>query len=166
MPKEQKNQQKAQVKVIPLGQYTKKLNCEVLKTPYEISKLKEAKPNIEFKLATKKEELDNNNHEVTLHIEAISNIEQTKENIFEVELEYSGVFHIEGDVSEAVKDEILLVNCVTLLFPFARQRLAEITLSGGYQPVMLDPIDFRQAYIQAKQRNEAEKLETINTLAA
>lgn len=159
-------QPEKQIRVINLGQYTRSLNFEMKKTPYELSKLVELKPSIEFKLATKKKALDNDNHEITLQIEAVSNIEETKENIFKVVLEYSGIFKLEGDLTEEIKDEILLVNCVTLLFPFARQKLADVTLSGGYQPIMLDPIDFRNAFLQSKQQNRTEKLETLNTLAA
>jgi len=168
MPKDKKDdkQTEQQIRVTNLGQYTNKLSFEAVKTPYALSKLRDIKPNVEFKLATKKAALDDNNHEITLLIEAISNIENSKENIFKVGLEYSGIFKLEGNPTEEVKNEILLVNCVTLLFPFARQKLAEVTLSGGYQPIMLDPIDFRQVYLQSKQQNQAEKLETLNTLAA
>lgn len=154
-----KNQQtEQQIKVMSIGQYTKKLNFEVIKTPYELSKLAEVKPSVEFKLATKKEALDSNNYEVILLIEAISNVAATKENIFKVILEYSGIFKLEGNLTEEIKDEILLVNCITLLFPFARQQLAQATLSGGYQPIILDPIDFRQMRLQSKQHIEDQPI--------
>lgn len=155
-------QTEKQIRVMNIGQYTRGLNFEVTKTPYELSKLAEFKPSIEFKLSTKKVALDDNNHEITLQIEVASNIEKTKENIFKVMLEYSGIFKLEGELTEEIKDEILLVNCVTLLFPFARQKLADVTLSGGYQPIMLDPIDFRGVFLQSKQQNQVAKLETLN----
>lgn len=159
-------QPESQIRVINLGQYVKNLNFEMKKTPYELLKLNDIKPNIEFKLATKKIALNDKDYEITLLIEVISNIEQTKESIFKVVLEYSGIFKLEGDLTEEYRDEILLVNCVSLLFPFARQKMADVTLSGGYQPVMLDPIDFRNVYMQSKQQTHTEKLNTINTLAA
>lgn len=169
MPKDKQTagiQTENQIRVMHIGQYAKKLDFEIIKTPYELSKLTELKPNIEFKLATRKAALDDNNHETTLEIEVTSSIEKTKEPIFKVKLEYSGVFRLEGNLTEEIREEILLVNCMTLLFPFARQKLADITLSGGYQPVMLDPIDFRSAFLQTKQQKQSGELETLNTLAA
>jgi preprotein translocase subunit SecB len=40
-----------------------------------------------------------------------------------------------------------------MLFPFARQILADATRSGGFPPLMLDPIDFASMY----QRRMAEQ---------
>ena len=39
-------------------------------------------------------------------------------------------------------EPVLLVECPRLLFPFARNILAEVTRDGGFPPVMLAPIDF------------------------
>jgi preprotein translocase subunit SecB len=36
----------------------------------------------------------------------------------------------------------VLVECPRILFPFARNILAEVTRNGGMPPVMLQPIDF------------------------
>ena len=37
---------------------------------------------------------------------------------------------------------MLLVECPRLLFPFARNILADVTRDGGFPPVLLAPIDF------------------------
>ena len=39
-------------------------------------------------------------------------------------------------------EPVLLVECPRLLFPFARNILADVTRDGGFPPVMLAPIDF------------------------
>jgi preprotein translocase subunit SecB len=39
-------------------------------------------------------------------------------------------------------EPVLLVECPRLLFPFARNILADVTREGGFPPVMLNPIDF------------------------
>ena len=44
-----------------------------------------------------------------------------------------------------------------MLFPFARNVLAETTRDGGYPPLMLNPIDFAALYqkqIAAQQQNQ------------
>ena len=49
---------------------------------------------------------------------------------------------------------LLLIEAPRMLFPFARNVLAETTRDGGYPPLMLNPIDFAALY----QKNvEAEK---------
>lgn len=61
--------------------------------------------------------------------------------VFIVELSYSGVFTL-NNVPEATVEPMLLVECPRLLFPYARNILADVTRDGGFPPVLLQPIDF------------------------
>jgi preprotein translocase subunit SecB len=61
--------------------------------------------------------------------------------VFIAELAYSGVFTLSG-VPENSVEPILLVECPRLLFPYARNILADVTRDGGFPPVLLQPIDF------------------------
>jgi preprotein translocase subunit SecB len=61
--------------------------------------------------------------------------------VFVAELTYAGVFTLKG-VPENTIEPVLLVECPRILFPFARNILAEITRDGGFPPVLLQPIDF------------------------
>ncbi len=77
--------------------------------------------------------------------------------VFIAELQYAGVFTINGVPPEAV-EPLLLIECPRLLFPFARSVLSDVTREGGFPPVLLQPIDFvglwqsrRQAAGQAPQ---------------
>lgn len=60
---------------------------------------------------------------------------------FLVELAYCGIFTLQNVVQSAV-EPLLLAECPRLLFPFARNVLADITREAGFPPVMLQPIDF------------------------
>ena len=71
--------------------------------------------------------------------------------VYAMELDYAGVFSVEG-VEAKVLEAVLLVECPRLLFPFARRIVADCTRDGGYQPMMLDPVDFVALY-----RNELER---------
>ncbi len=55
-----------------------------------------------------------------------------------------------GNVAEA-----LLVETPRLIFPFARALVAEITLSGGYPPMLLPMVDFRE--LMRRRQEEAAK---------
>jgi preprotein translocase subunit SecB len=61
--------------------------------------------------------------------------------VFVAELTYAGVFTLTG-VPENAVEPILLVECPRLLFPYARNILADITRDGGFPPVLLQPVDF------------------------
>ena len=45
-------------------------------------------------------------------------------------------------------DKVLFIECPRLLFPFARQIIADATRNGGFPPLMIDPIDFAQMFAQ------------------
>ena len=44
-----------------------------------------------------------------------------------------------------------------MLFPFARNILAETTRDGGYPPLMLNPIDFNALYQKQLEKEQAAK---------
>jgi len=68
-------------------------------------------------------------------------VEEKPMVVFIADLSYAGIFTING-VPENQHEPILLVECPRLLFPFARNILADVTRDGGFPPVMLGPIDF------------------------
>jgi preprotein translocase subunit SecB len=43
---------------------------------------------------------------------------------------------------------LVLIECPRLLFPFARQIVADTVRDGGFPPLMLDPVDFSALYRQ------------------
>ncbi len=61
--------------------------------------------------------------------------------VFIAEMSYAGVFTLAGLPPDAV-EPVLLVECPRLLFPYARNILADVTRDGGFPPVLLQPIDF------------------------
>ena len=74
--------------------------------------------------------------------------------LFAVELVYGGVFRIRN-VPEARLAELLMIECPRLIFPFARQVLASVTQLGGFPPLMMEPVDFGQVYLQNLKALEA-----------
>jgi preprotein translocase subunit SecB len=51
-----------------------------------------------------------------------------------------------------------------LLFPFARQIVADATRNGGFPPLMIDPIDFAQMFQQRMAEEQAKaKVEAPKT---
>lgn len=93
--------------------------------------------------------------EVTLSIEGKA--VRDGKHLFVVELDYGGLFTVENVPSEHL-EPILYIHCASLLFPFARQIVAEVTRNGGFPPLLLNPIDFNALY----QSQLAQRAETGN----
>jgi len=78
--------------------------------------------------------------------------------LFAIELVYGGLFRLTNIPAEAVQP-ILRIECPRLLFPFARQVIADASRNGGFPPLLIDPIDFlslyRQRLMQAQQAAQA-----------
>lgn len=120
-------------------QYTKDLSFEVPGAPGIFATLRE-QPAIDLQLDVQARPIQEgeNLFEVTLDIRADAKAQD--QVCFIAELTYCGIFTI--NVEEADLEPVLLVECPRLLFPFARNILAEVTRDGGFPPVFLSPIDF------------------------
>lgn len=80
--------------------------------------------------------------------------------IYNVELVYGGLFRLQN-IPEPLLQPVLFVDCPTILFPFMRRVLADVTRDGGFPPLMLDPIDFGRLY--AEKASRAAQAESQST---
>ena len=67
--------------------------------------------------------------------------------LFSFELDYAGIFRIQGVPPESM-NPMVMIECPRLLFPFAREIIANAVRNGGFPPLLLDPIDFVSLYQQ------------------
>ncbi|WP_199262279.1 protein-export chaperone SecB [Paracoccus binzhouensis] len=80
-----------------------------------------------------------------------------KSPIFLCELDYGGIFHVEG-VPEDQLHPFLMIECPRMLFPYVRRIVSDMTRDGGFPPFNMDPIDFVALYRQEiARRMQAEK---------
>jgi preprotein translocase subunit SecB len=130
-------------------QYVKDLSFEVPGAPLVYTTLKAA-PRVEINLDVQVRRVTEgqNVFEVTLTIrseahEATGNggSAEPAARVFLAELSYAGIFTLNNVPDNAV-EPLLLVECPRILFPFARNILADVTRDGGFPPVLLQPIDF------------------------
>lgn len=143
------NEQK-QPQVIINAQYVKDLSFESPKSPISLTTIKNA-PRIDLSVDINVQKITDSDHEVVLHITAKATSDDS--DIFVVELKYAGMFSLADVSDDAQKEHILLIYCPSLLFPFARRVIADVTRDGGFQPLMINPIDFAGLYVQQKNTN-------------
>jgi preprotein translocase subunit SecB len=92
-------------------------------------------------------------HEVQLKIDVTAKAEQG--TAFRIELLYAGLFALRNIPNEQLQP-FLLAEGPRLLFPFARQIIADTVTHGGFPPLLLDPIDFGGLYMQRAAQAQAE----------
>ena len=78
------------------------------------------------------------------------------EKLFLMEIDYVGIFNIEG-VPEDQLHPFLLIECPRLLFPFLRRIVSDVTRDGGFPPLNLETIDFMALYRNELMRRQAEE---------
>jgi preprotein translocase subunit SecB len=126
-----------------LTQYIKDFSFENPNAPRSLI-LKQA-PNISININVSAEGINPNQYSVELTLRGQALDEENP--VFVFELIYGGVFEIQGVPQEHLQP-VLLIECPALLFPFARNIIAEAVRQGGFPPIYLDPIDFNGLYQQ------------------
>lgn len=144
------------------GQYIKELHFDNTNSPASFVPGKE-QPKIEIAINFNNRNVTENTYEVVLLIKAqAKSQDEGNLQLFDVKLSYAGLVTINNIADEAQKESILMIHVPHLLFPYARHVLSDVTRDGGFQPLMLEPMDFAQLYEQRKAQKGEEKSVTIN----
>ena len=77
--------------------------------------------------------------------------------LFAIELVYAGLFRL-TKIPRRIVQLVAMIECPRLLFPFARQIIADASRNGGFPPLMIDPVDFVALYRQRVGRRAADQL--------
>jgi preprotein translocase subunit SecB len=143
-----------------LAQYTKDLSFENPGAPRSLQARDKA-PGINISVNVNANPLSETDFDVVLSLNAEA--KDGDKVVFAAELVYGGVFRITGFAQEHMLP-LLFIECPRLLFPFARQIIADVTRNGGFPPLMIDPIDFAQMFSQrmAEEQTRA-KVQPLNS---
>ena len=125
-----------------ISQYIKDLSVENPSAPQVFSWQVQPALDVQFNIAVNT--AGENVHEVLLKIDVTAKSENGVH--FVVDLTYGGLFGLRNLPEEALQP-YLLIEAPRLLFPFARQIIAEAVSSTGFPPLLLDPIDFAAPYM-------------------
>ena len=125
-------------------QYIKDVSFENPK-PLTALTIRDKAPEVDVNIQVYTANLGENAYEVSLVVQGKASFDA--EPAFIVELSYAGVFILEN-VPQDLIQAILLIECPRILFPFARNIVADLTRDGGYPSLLLKPIDFAELYRQ------------------
>ncbi len=136
-----------------IGQYLKDLSFENPNAPQALAP-QQSQPDINISVNVNARNLTPTDFEVELHLDAKATSDGKV--IFASELMFAGVFRMENFPANMLHAAVL-IECPRMLFPFARQILADATRNGGFPPLMLDPIDFASMYQKRMAQQAAAK---------
>ena len=132
--------------------YVKDFSFESPHTPDVFTK-SDWKPKTDLNLRSSHKSGPETTHEVvlTITIEA----KEDEQIFFLVELHQAGLFHIAGYGEDEFK-AIVGSYCPNILFPYARESVANIVSKGGFPEFLLQPINFDALYTQGMAQAQAQ----------
>lgn len=135
-----------------IAQYIKDFSFENPNAPASLAPRSEA-PTIGIAVNVNARTMSETDFEIDLVLNGKSG--EGQDVLFNFELVYSGVFRIINVPADAVQP-VVMIECPRLLFPFARQIIADAVRNGGFPPLLIDPIDFATLYRQRVAQVQAQ----------
>lgn len=127
--------------------YVKDLSLEIPHAPAIF--LERDNLQVDVQLHTQAASIQENMYEVVVVATVTANI-GTKV-VFLIETKQAGIFHISNVPPEEL-ELILAVMCPNILFPYLRTVISDVSVRGGFAPVLLNPFNFEELYQQQKQQ--------------
>jgi preprotein translocase subunit SecB len=148
----QGNAGQQQMKNLPLtivAQYVRDLSFEN-PAAVEILRSNQGLPQMDISIGMDARKIEDdeiqNLYEVVLNVRAEAKHEAN--TVFIAELQYGTTVIIGAEVEAGNHHPLLLIEVPRIIFPFARQIMSDVTTQGGYPPLMLNPVDFYELYMQ------------------
>lgn len=138
--------------------YIKDASFEAPQTPRIFTG--EWKPAMNIQLTNKSNRLSEDLYEVVLTVTVTVHCQEKMAYL--VEVHQSGVFQIVGVPEEQCKVMVSAV-CPNILFPFAREAVADLVTRGGFPQLLLAPINFEALYAQEMQRKGGTEGKSVST---
>lgn len=110
---------------------------------------------VQVSLDARKRQADHQ-FEVIIKFKVTSKNKNNGDTLFLLEVEYGGIFHVEG-VPDEQMHPFLMIECPRMLFPFVRRIISDVTRDGGFPALNVDTVDFLALYRQElARRTEAQ----------
>lgn len=138
--------------------YVKNASFEAPKVP-EIFK-EEWKPEVNVDLQTNTVRLEENIHEISLHITVT--VKMNAKTAFLAEVQQGGIFTIKG-FNEEQMGHIIGSECPKILYPYAREAISDLVIKGGFPQLLLAPVNFDAMYLQHLEEQRKGQVQTDAT---
>jgi preprotein translocase subunit SecB len=136
--------------------YIKDLSFENPNAPQIFTAQQKMDPALEVNLQLNNQQIDNDHWEVILKVTAKVSSKDENKVLFILEIEHAAVFMLRNIPEEHIQ-MLLGVDCPTLLFPFTRQIVSQVSVDGGYIPFLMEPVNFMALFQNAQKKKEEAK---------
>ena len=144
-----------QIKMNVLGQYVRDMSFENVLAQKGAQGQMQPQLSVQVACEPRKRGTENQ-YEVIMKTTVTSKNKDSDDTLFLMELEYGGLFQIEG-VPENQLHPVLMIECPRMLFPFVRRIVSDVTRDGGFPAVNLENIDFLALYRQQMAQRAAQQ---------
>jgi preprotein translocase subunit SecB len=127
--------------------YVKDISFETPNSPQIF--MEDWKPKMEYEISTNIKNLEENVFEVVLNVTVT--VKSEEKTAFLVEVHQAGIFVVSGFAEDQLK-YMLNTYCPTILYPYAREMISNLVTRGGFQPLLLAPINFEALYAEQQQQ--------------
>jgi preprotein translocase subunit SecB len=134
-----------------LAQYMKDFSFENPHAPRSLAPSGQ-QPAINIQINVDAAPMSETDFEVTLRLEGKA--ESQGMLLYGFELVFAGVFRVMNVPADSLQP-FVMIECPRLLFPFAREIVSTAVRNGGFQPLLLNPIDFVDLYRQRMAATQA-----------
>jgi preprotein translocase subunit SecB len=134
--------------------YIKDFSFENPNSPEIFRASQSSEPNVELNLQLNNKKVGDDHWEVALEINAkVVTKEENPRVLFILEIEHAAVFLLKH-IPDQHMPMVLGVECPTLLFPFTRQIISQISVDGGFMPFLMEPVNFMALFQNAQKNKE------------
>ena len=137
--------------------YVKDLSLENPGAPQSF--MTQQAPQVEIGLRTRGEQVEPDLYECVLTVTLTA--KTGDKTLFLVEASQAGLFTIKGVPADQLQP-VIAIHCPTVLFPYARETLADAVGRAGFPPVHLAPINFEALYQQQLAQMQAAPAAVAN----
>ena len=132
--------------------YVKDMSFEAPNSP-EVFQVQNLQPQIEVELNTSSKPLSDNLYEAAVTITVTAKLEEKVAYL--VEVAQAGIFAVVNFPADQVQ-YLMGAYCPAILFPYARQVIADAIMNGGFPALHLAPMNFEALYAQQLQQKESQ----------
>ncbi len=140
--------------------YLKDVSFENPNAPEVFTLTSNEQPRVEMNLALNSRPLNDEQWEVALKVNVVVNNQESEQVMFEIEVEQAGIFYIKNIPQEHMT-QVLAVNCPSIVFPYTRQIMSQLSVDGGFVPFLMEPVNFQALLDQSLQEASEAEGQTI-----
>ena len=135
--------------------YVKDVSLEIPHAPQIFTD--RTQPQVSIELSNLAQQIEESVFEVAIKVTVTSKI--ADKTVFLVEVTQAGIFQVRNVPTDSM-EMIVGITCPNILFPYLRESVSDLIVRAGFQPVLLNPINFEALFAQQKQQ-EAEQAGSV-----